>query len=176
MPPQSVWGKRLQDINFKPRFLGGKTINGRTIVGPVFALTMVGLFFVYSRVSVQAAKKNAERHRVADGGQISWYVCLNQASPYSFADKISSMWIPSPYLPNLLSNANVWYIVDARSRYNENQRRHGALQRPEGGNLFAQLFVNTKPETPKDARKSDRRPEEEQILKAKNNSRKEECP
>lgn len=34
---------------------------------------MAGLLFVYTRSSIYAAKRNAERHRVADGGQISWY-------------------------------------------------------------------------------------------------------
>lgn len=47
-------------------------INSRTVVGPIAAFTMAGLFFVYSRTSIKAAKRNAERHRSADGGQISW--------------------------------------------------------------------------------------------------------
>lgn len=34
---------------------------------------MAGLLFVYTRSSIHAAKRNAERHRVADGGEISWY-------------------------------------------------------------------------------------------------------
>ena len=33
---------------------------------------MAGLLFVYSRLSIQAAKRNAQRHREADGGQINW--------------------------------------------------------------------------------------------------------
>ena len=33
---------------------------------------MAGLLFVYSRSSIAAAKRNAARHRAADGGQISW--------------------------------------------------------------------------------------------------------
>lgn len=33
---------------------------------------MAGLLFVYTRTSIQAAKRNAQRHREADGGQISW--------------------------------------------------------------------------------------------------------
>ncbi len=33
---------------------------------------MACLLFVYSRTSIQAAKRNAQRHREADGGQISW--------------------------------------------------------------------------------------------------------
>lgn len=47
-------------------------INSRTLVGPIVAFTMAGLLFVYSRTSIKAAKRNAERHRSADGGQISW--------------------------------------------------------------------------------------------------------
>ncbi len=34
---------------------------------------MAGLLFVYTRSSIYAAKRNAELHRAADGGQISWY-------------------------------------------------------------------------------------------------------
>ena len=34
---------------------------------------MAGLLFVYTRSSIYAAKRNAERHRAADGGQISWH-------------------------------------------------------------------------------------------------------
>ena len=33
---------------------------------------MAALLFVYSRTSIQAAKRNAQQHREADGGQISW--------------------------------------------------------------------------------------------------------
>ena len=33
---------------------------------------MAGLLFVYSRTSIQAAKRNAQKHREADGGQINW--------------------------------------------------------------------------------------------------------
>ena len=33
---------------------------------------MAGLLFVYARTSIQAAKRNAQQHREADGGQISW--------------------------------------------------------------------------------------------------------
>jgi len=47
-------------------------INPRTITAPLVAFTMAGLLFVYSRTSIKAAKRNAERHRMADGGQISW--------------------------------------------------------------------------------------------------------
>ncbi|KAH8730250.1 hypothetical protein GQ44DRAFT_701073 [Phaeosphaeriaceae sp. PMI808] len=48
-------------------------INGRTIMAPLAALTMAGLLFVYTRTSIRAAKLNAQRHREADGGQISWH-------------------------------------------------------------------------------------------------------
>ena len=40
-----------------------------TVIG---AFTVIALFFAYSRSSVQAAKRDAARHRAADGGQISW--------------------------------------------------------------------------------------------------------
>jgi len=35
-------------------------------------VVLAGIFFVYSRTSIQAAKENAKRHREADGGSISW--------------------------------------------------------------------------------------------------------
>ncbi|TVY31777.1 hypothetical protein LSUB1_G008071, partial [Lachnellula subtilissima] len=34
---------------------------------------MATLLFVYARLSIQAAKRNAQKHREADGGQISWH-------------------------------------------------------------------------------------------------------
>jgi len=34
---------------------------------------MATLLFVYSRTSIQAAKRNAQKHREADGGQINWH-------------------------------------------------------------------------------------------------------
>ena len=43
------------------------------LVAPLAAVTMAGLLFVYARSSIQAAKRNAKRHREADGGQISWH-------------------------------------------------------------------------------------------------------
>ena len=62
------YGKRLKDIK-----LGKKSqIDARTVAVPIIALTMASLLFVYSRSSIYAAKRNAERHRMADGGQISW--------------------------------------------------------------------------------------------------------
>ncbi len=47
-------------------------LNARTITAPLVAFTMAGLLFIYSRSSIKAAKRNAERHRMADGGQICW--------------------------------------------------------------------------------------------------------
>lgn len=34
---------------------------------------MAGILFVYARTSIRAAKLNAQKHREADGGQISWH-------------------------------------------------------------------------------------------------------
>lgn len=51
---------------------GGFNINSRTITAPLAAFTMAGLLFVYTRSSISAAKRNAQRHRQADGGQINW--------------------------------------------------------------------------------------------------------
>ncbi|KAF2801114.1 hypothetical protein K505DRAFT_262355 [Melanomma pulvis-pyrius CBS 109.77] len=57
-----------------PRFTRGRgIINGRTIMAPLAALTMASLLFVYTRTSIRAAKMNAQKHREADGGQISWH-------------------------------------------------------------------------------------------------------
>jgi hypothetical protein len=47
-------------------------INARTVTAPLAAFTMAGLLFVYTRTSIQAAKRNAQLHRESDGGQISW--------------------------------------------------------------------------------------------------------
>lgn len=41
-------------------------------MAPLAALTMAALLFVYARTSIRAAKLNAQKHREADGGQISW--------------------------------------------------------------------------------------------------------
>ncbi|KAJ5051587.1 uncharacterized protein L3040_001363 [Drepanopeziza brunnea f. sp. 'multigermtubi'] len=40
---------------------------------PLAAFTMATLLFVYTRTSIAAAKRNAQRHRDADGGQINWH-------------------------------------------------------------------------------------------------------
>lgn len=45
----------------------------QTLVAPLAAITMAGLLFVYARTSIRAAKLNAQKHREADGGQISWH-------------------------------------------------------------------------------------------------------
>ena len=42
-------------------------------MAPLAALTIAGLLFVYARTSIRAAKLNAQKHREADGGQISWH-------------------------------------------------------------------------------------------------------
>ncbi|MCJ1244457.1 hypothetical protein MMC30_001655 [Trapelia coarctata] len=47
-------------------------LNARTVTAPLAAFTMACLLFVYTRTSIQAAKRNAQQHREADGGQISW--------------------------------------------------------------------------------------------------------
>jgi hypothetical protein len=41
-------------------------------MAPIAAFTMAAILFFYSRTSIQAARLNAQRHREADGGQISW--------------------------------------------------------------------------------------------------------
>ena len=48
-------------------------ISLQTVMAPLAALTMAGLLFVYARTSIRAAKLNAQKHREADGGQISWH-------------------------------------------------------------------------------------------------------
>jgi hypothetical protein len=45
----------------------------QTVMAPLAAITMAGLLFVYARTSIRAAKLNAQKHREADGGQISWH-------------------------------------------------------------------------------------------------------
>jgi len=67
--PQSTDG--LSEIS-RPTAPGRYRINGRTIVAPAAAFTMACLLFFYSRTSIQAARLNAQKHREADGGQISW--------------------------------------------------------------------------------------------------------
>lgn len=69
MSPKPLYGRRLRDIRFSNKYPG---INARTIVAPIVAFTMAGILFVYARSSIYAAKRNASKHREADGGQISW--------------------------------------------------------------------------------------------------------
>lgn len=45
----------------------------QTITAPLAAFTMAGILFVYTRTSIQAAKRNAQKHRESDGGQINWH-------------------------------------------------------------------------------------------------------
>ncbi|OBT69701.1 hypothetical protein VE03_00818 [Pseudogymnoascus sp. 23342-1-I1] len=54
--------------------MGGRkfNLNARTIATPLAAFCMATLLFVYARTSISAAKRNAQLHREADGGQISW--------------------------------------------------------------------------------------------------------
>ena len=61
-------GRRLQDIKLSKH----STVNTRTVVAPIVAFTMASILFVYARSSIYAAKRNAKKHREADGGQISW--------------------------------------------------------------------------------------------------------
>ena len=69
MAPKPLSGKRLSDI----KIFRGYNITARAVVAPIAAFTIAGLLFVYARSSIHAAKRNVERHRAADGGQISWY-------------------------------------------------------------------------------------------------------
>ncbi|KAI1008022.1 hypothetical protein K3495_g209 [Podosphaera aphanis] len=48
-------------------------INARTITAPLAAFCMAAILFAYSRTSILAAKRNAQKHREADGGQINWH-------------------------------------------------------------------------------------------------------
>lgn len=49
------------------------TYSSQTVTAPLAALTMAALLYVYTRTSIRAAKLNAQKHREADGGQLSWY-------------------------------------------------------------------------------------------------------
>lgn len=44
----------------------------RGVTTAVGAVAVIVLFFAYSRRATHAAKRDATRHRAADGGQISW--------------------------------------------------------------------------------------------------------
>ncbi|OCK85338.1 hypothetical protein K432DRAFT_343254 [Lepidopterella palustris CBS 459.81] len=71
--PRSADGITEVSRTTSPRVGRRGNINGRTVVAPLAALTMACLLFVYSRTSIRAAKLNAQKHREADGGQISWH-------------------------------------------------------------------------------------------------------
>ncbi|QSZ31693.1 hypothetical protein DSL72_001260 [Monilinia vaccinii-corymbosi] len=47
-------------------------LNSKTLTAPLAAATMAVLLFTYTRTSIRVAKQNAQKHREADGGQISW--------------------------------------------------------------------------------------------------------
>ncbi|ETI22474.1 hypothetical protein G647_06549 [Cladophialophora carrionii CBS 160.54] len=51
----------------KPR---GSVWNPRTVTAPIAAIVMAGLLYTYSVTSIRAAKRNAQLHREADGGQL----------------------------------------------------------------------------------------------------------
>ena len=51
---------------------GSPLLVPRTLYAPILAITMSALLFVYSRTAISAAKRNAQRHRESDGGQINW--------------------------------------------------------------------------------------------------------
>lgn len=46
--------------------------NTRGLTTAVGAVTVIALFFVYSRRATQVAKRDAARYRAIDGGQLSW--------------------------------------------------------------------------------------------------------
>ncbi|KAK7720158.1 hypothetical protein SLS57_005564 [Botryosphaeria dothidea] len=63
---------KLNETSRPTRPPGSFKFNGRTMMAPLAAFTMAGLLFIYTRTSIRAAKLNAQKHREADGGQISW--------------------------------------------------------------------------------------------------------
>ncbi|KAL1620729.1 hypothetical protein SLS56_009549 [Neofusicoccum ribis] len=63
---------KLSETSRPTRPPGSFVFNGRTMMAPLAAITMASLLFVYTRTSIRAAKLNAQKHREADGGQISW--------------------------------------------------------------------------------------------------------
>ncbi|KAK3171013.1 hypothetical protein OEA41_003097 [Lepraria neglecta] len=123
MAPEPLRGKRLSEI----KLFRGYNITARAVVAPIAAFTMAGLLFVYTRSSIHAAKRNVERHRAADGGQISWY--------------------------------------------NESQRRHGALEKPEEQDTIKQLFTGAKDKTGEVVVTGARRTEAEELLRARKGKR-----
>ena len=119
MAPKPLVGKRLSEI----KLFNHSNITARAVVAPIAAITMAALLYVYARSSIHAAKRNAARHRAADGGQVSWY--------------------------------------------NESQRRHGLMERPEEPNIIKQLFFGTRDETKTVAPKGKGRSEGEQLLRSR---------
>ncbi|KAL9001208.1 MAG: hypothetical protein Q9169_000392 [Polycauliona sp. 2 TL-2023] len=47
-------------------------LNSRNLTTAIVAFTTTGLLFMYSRSSIKSAKRDAARHRAADGGQFDW--------------------------------------------------------------------------------------------------------
>jgi hypothetical protein len=73
MPPKFNVNSRVGfETSCRVFLFGELLIPEQTIVAPLAAFTMAGLLFVYTRTSIQAAKRNAQKHREADGGQINW--------------------------------------------------------------------------------------------------------
>ncbi|KAL8648657.1 MAG: hypothetical protein Q9210_004857 [Variospora velana] len=46
--------------------------NPRGLTTAVGAVTVIALFFVYSRLATQVAKRDAAKYRANDGGQLNW--------------------------------------------------------------------------------------------------------
>ena len=46
--------------------------SSRKFAAAIGGVALSCIFYVYANTSVKAAKRNAERHRTADGGQINW--------------------------------------------------------------------------------------------------------
>ena len=59
--------RRQATVRFRAAF--EPQTSHRTLLAPIVAFTMAGLLFVYTRSSIHAAKRNAVRHRAADGGK-----------------------------------------------------------------------------------------------------------
>ncbi|KAF2278079.1 uncharacterized protein EI97DRAFT_466170 [Westerdykella ornata] len=66
---------------------------GRNLIVPGSVVILAGLFYVYSRTAVLAAKLNAKKHREADGGQISWsnQSLRNHGQRASVADDMANL-------------------------------------------------------------------------------------
>ncbi|KIW67095.1 hypothetical protein PV04_06368 [Phialophora macrospora] len=47
------------------------SVNPRTVTAPIAAIVMAGLLYTYAVTSIRAAKRNAQLHREADGGQLN---------------------------------------------------------------------------------------------------------